>query len=82
MNISKWTKTGIKPKINLFSQTEISLIINAKPVKTQIISKFLLFCLKFDLDDAPNDKIDKSHIERIKTQEGHKNNVRFSSSLP
>ena len=73
MNISKWTKTGIKPRINLFSQTEISLIINAKPVKTQIISKFLLlFCLKFDLDDAPNDKIDKSNIQRIQTQEGQK----------
>ena len=45
--------------------------------KLKLSVSFYFLSLKFDLDDAPNDKIDKSHIERIQTQEGHKNNVNF-----
>ena len=45
--------------------------------KLKLSVSFYFLSLKFDLDDAPNDKIDKSHIERIQTQEGHKNNVSF-----
>ena len=50
--------------------------------KLKLSVRFYFLSLKFDLDDAPNDKIDKSHIERVQTQEGHKNNVSFLVLCP